>query len=89
LTALEPSPVKKSVGATPPPEQQNMILAYVDPGLGSLLWQTIVSAFVGFLFYLKKTRRLIVGFFRKILGGRGKKPEDRPFSGGGKNGSQN
>jgi hypothetical protein len=50
-----------------------MLLAYIDPGLGALLWQTIIAAFVGFLFYLKKTRRWIVGVFRKMFG-RGQKP---------------
>ena len=54
-----------------------MIIAYIDPGLGALLWQMIVAAFVGFLFYLKQTRRwivgVIVGVFRKIFG-RGQKP---------------
>lgn len=44
-----------------------MLLAYIDPGLGSLLWQGIISAFIGFLFYLKKTRRMIVNFFRKTF----------------------
>jgi O-antigen/teichoic acid export membrane protein len=50
-----------------------IILAYVDPGLGALLWQSVIAAFVGFLFYLKKTRRWIVGVFRKMFG-RGQKP---------------
>jgi len=50
-----------------------MILAYIDPGTGALLWQTILAAFVGFLFYLKKTRRWIMGVFRKMFG-RGQKP---------------
>ena len=45
-----------------------MILAYIDPGLGALLWQSIVAAFVGFLFYVKKTRRWIVNVFRKMFG---------------------
>ena len=45
-----------------------MIIAYIDPGLGALLWQTIIAAFVGALFYLKKTRRWIVGVFRKMFG---------------------
>ena len=45
-----------------------MILAYVDPGLGALIWQTVVSAIVGFLFYLKKTRQWIVWAFRKMFG---------------------
>jgi hypothetical protein len=32
------------------------ILGYVDPGLGLLAWQVIVSTFLGVLFYVKKTR---------------------------------
>jgi len=52
-----------------------LILAYVDPGVGALLWQTILAAFVGFLFYLKKTRRWIVDVFRKMFG-RSQKPSD-------------
>jgi hypothetical protein len=50
-----------------------IILAYVDPGLGALLWQSCIAAFIGFLFYLQKTRRWIVGVFRKMFG-RGRKP---------------
>jgi O-antigen/teichoic acid export membrane protein len=50
-----------------------LILAYIDPGVGALLWQTIIAAFVGLLFYLKKTRRWIVGGFRKMFG-RSQKP---------------
>ena len=50
-----------------------VILAYIDPGVGALLWQSIIAAFVGFLFYLKQTRRWIVGLFRKMFG-RGQKP---------------
>jgi hypothetical protein len=45
-----------------------MILGYIDPGQGMLIWQAIVSAFVGVLFYLKKTRQFIAGFFCKIFG---------------------
>ncbi len=56
-----------------------MIFAYIDPGFGTLLWQMIVAVFVGFLFYLKQTRRWIVGVivsvFRKMFG-RGQKPSD-------------
>ena len=50
-----------------------MIIAYIDPGLGALLWQTSIAAFVGLLFYLKKTRQWIVGVFRKMFG-RAQKP---------------
>jgi hypothetical protein len=52
-----------------------MILAYIDPGLGTLLWQATIAAFVGFMFYLKKSRRWIVGLFRKMFG-RDAKPPD-------------
>jgi len=45
-----------------------MMLGYIDPGQGMLIWQAIVSAFVGVLFYLKKTRQFIAGFFWKMLG---------------------
>jgi len=44
-----------------------IIVAYIDPGMGALIWQTITAAFVGFLFYLKKTRRWIVDVFRKAF----------------------
>jgi len=50
-----------------------VILAYIDPGTGALLWQTSIAAFVGFLFYLKKTRRWIVDVFRRMFAG-GQKP---------------
>ena len=44
-----------------------MILAYVDPGMGQLIWLSIVSACTGVIFYLKKTRAWIVNFFLKIF----------------------
>lgn len=44
-----------------------IVLAYIDPGLGALIWQTMAAAFVGFLFYLKKTRRWIVSTILKIF----------------------
>jgi hypothetical protein len=55
-----------------------MVLAYVDPGLGALLWQTAIAAFVGFVFYLKKTRRLVVGFVCKIFRIRTIEPKTPP-----------
>jgi hypothetical protein len=42
-------------------------LAYIDPGLGLLIWQTAVAAFVGLIFYLKKTRSWIFNLFRKVF----------------------
>lgn len=45
-----------------------MILGYIDPGQGMLIWQAIVSAFVGILFYLRKTRQFIATIVLKLLG---------------------
>ncbi len=44
-----------------------MIIAYVDPGLGALVWQGLIASVVGLMFYLRKTRQWIVGLFRKIF----------------------
>ena len=38
----------------------NKASAYVDPGSGALIWQTIVAGFVGLLFYF---RRFLTRFF--------------------------
>ncbi len=46
------------------------IFAYIDPGLGLLIWQTILAACIGALFYLRKTRTWLVGLFK------GKKSEE-------------
>ena len=43
-------------------------LLYVDPGSGLLVWQMIVAAMLGALFYLKKFRALMVKMGRKLLG---------------------
>lgn len=45
----------------------NSFLAYVDPGLGLLAWQAVVAAFVGAIFYIKKTRDFLVRPFQKIF----------------------
>jgi hypothetical protein len=44
------------------------LLMYVDPGSGLLVWQMIVAALVGTLFYLKKFRALVGKLGRKLLG---------------------
>jgi hypothetical protein len=46
---------------------EQKFLAYIDPGLGALLWQAMVAGFVGFLFYLKKTRRWMAKIILKIF----------------------
>jgi hypothetical protein len=43
-----------------------IILGYVDPGLGALIWQTIAAACIGFVFYLRQTRRWIVRVFTRL-----------------------
>lgn len=43
-------------------------LLYVDPGSGLLVWQMIVAAMVGTLFYLKKFRSFVGKLGRKFLG---------------------
>ncbi len=44
-----------------------LLLSYVDPGVGLLAWQAIVAAFVGTLFYLRKTRKLFVRRFSALF----------------------
>jgi hypothetical protein len=44
------------------------LLLYVDPGSGLLVWQMIVAAMIGTLFYLKKFRAVMVKLGRKLLG---------------------
>jgi hypothetical protein len=44
------------------------ILMYVDPGSGLLVWQMIVAAVVGTLFYIKKFRAMVGKIGRRLLG---------------------
>jgi len=46
----------------------HIILAYVDPGSGLLIWQALVGAVIGALFYLKKTRDMFLALFRMLFG---------------------
>ena len=43
--------------------------AYIDPGTGSLIYQTILTLFLGLGLVLRRTRGSIVRFFKR-LGGR-------------------
>ena len=43
------------------------IFAYIDPGLGLLAWQAVLAAFLGALFYLKKTRTWLVTTLQKLF----------------------
>ncbi len=42
-------------------------VAYIDPGSGALLWQMLVAAAVGVLFYVKKSRDFLVGLARRLF----------------------
>jgi len=44
------------------------ILAYIDPGTGALLWQMVIAAAVGCLFYVKKCRDFVWHKLSKLLG---------------------
>jgi hypothetical protein len=43
------------------------ILAYIDPGVGALVWQSAIGIFVGILFYLRKTRQWIGLLIGKVF----------------------
>jgi hypothetical protein len=43
------------------------LLAYIDPGFGSLIWQSVIGAFVGLFFYVRKTRQWIGRMLGKML----------------------
>ena len=43
------------------------ILAYIDPGTGALVWQSIIGFFVGIFFYLRRTRKWIGGLMARAL----------------------
>ena len=59
---------------------ENMVaFAYIDPGLGLLAWQAIVSAFVGSLFYFKKTRTWLFTALRRLLRLDKRAPQPAPF----------
>ncbi len=45
-----------------------LTLAYVDPGSGLLVWQALVAAGLGLLFYLKRTRDFLIALVRRLFG---------------------
>jgi len=59
-----------------------LMLSYVDPGLGLLVWQAIVAAFLGVLFYVRKSRDKMLAWGIKLLrmnkSARPSPVEDRP-----------
>ncbi len=43
------------------------VLAYIDPGVGTLIWQSIIGVFVGLFFYLRKTRQWLGRLMGKVF----------------------
>jgi hypothetical protein len=43
------------------------ILAYIDPGVGALIWQSIIGIFIGLLFYMRRTRKWIGRLMGKVF----------------------
>jgi hypothetical protein len=39
--------------------------AYIDPGSGALIWQAVLAAFFGALFYLRAIIRRVMGWLSK------------------------
>ncbi len=37
------------------PLDRTMVLAYIDPGFGALIWQALFAALVGSIFFLRST----------------------------------
>lgn len=56
------------------------LLAYIDPGTGLLIWQSIVAAFVGAVFYFKKTRDWLLGRIRRLFRRGGPAEQEAPAS---------
>lgn len=46
----------------------NIVIAYLDPGTGSIILQTVVAGFFGALVAIKIYWHKITGFFRKDTG---------------------
>jgi hypothetical protein len=43
------------------------ILSYIDPGVGTLIWQSIIGIFVGLLFYMRRTRKWLGRLMGKVF----------------------
>jgi hypothetical protein len=40
--------------------------AYIDPGSGALLWQALLAAFVGAVFYMRSIYRLVMSWICQL-----------------------
>ncbi len=43
------------------------MFAYVDPGAGALVWQFVVAAIVGAMFYVRRMRTAVGALLRKAV----------------------
>ncbi len=43
------------------------VLAYIDPGLGALIWQSTIGVLVGLLFYMRRTRKWLGRLMGKVF----------------------
>ncbi len=48
--------------------------AYIDPGSGALIWQMLIAAFFGGMFYFRRG----IGQIKSWFGGKPKEPEQVP-----------
>ena len=55
-------------------------LAYLDPGIGAMIFQVLIAGFVGLLFAIKLFWRNIKGFFVTIFSDKDKIAQDREVS---------
>ena len=55
---------------------QTTVYAYTDPGSGVLLWQILLAAFIGVMFYVRR----IIAWARHLVNGRKVTPPDNPVA---------
>ena len=55
---------------------QTQVYAYTDPGSGTLIWQMLLAASFGIMFYLRR----IVGWFRRLKSVKEKDVSRKSFS---------
>lgn len=55
---------------------QAQVYAYTDPGSGTLIWQILLAASFGVMFYLRR----IIGWFRGLRSGKEKDTSAKAFA---------
>jgi hypothetical protein len=53
---------------------KNLVLLYADPGSGALIWQLLVAAFIGSMFYFRRIKDWL--FLKRKV--RGSEPPSPP-----------